>query len=175
MYKKGKIKGNLRRDDHWRTLLTDTSPAEIPIIVSNDGFYKNISNLSDYSVKFHRLIETLFPKGMNHTIPYRYNIVKDSASYRELSLLHPVSQLKIADFYKEFDQLITYYASNSPFSIRYPEKIGSAYYFSSLYSDKNKYKNNTVDTTEIEKIVRNPASYFAYGGVMPPQIKGPQK
>ena len=30
--------------------------------------------------------------------------------------------------------------------------------------DKNRYKNATVDTTELDRLVRNPASYFAYSG-----------
>tara|TARA_R110002110_G_scaffold165257_1_gene365588 strand:- start:3218 stop:5134 length:1917 start_codon:yes stop_codon:yes gene_type:complete len=137
---------------------------QVPIIFSNDGFYKNVSRLSQYSPVFQELIEALVREQENHTIPYRYNIVKDSNSYRQLSLLHPKNQLKIADFYREFDQLIIYYTSHSPFSIRYPEKVGSRYFFSTPHSNRNKFKNGTVDTTDIEKIVRNPASYFSYAG-----------
>ncbi len=27
-----------RRGDYWRAVLSDTTPAELPIVVSNDGF-----------------------------------------------------------------------------------------------------------------------------------------
>lgn len=83
---------------------------------------------------------------------------------RTLSLLHPSSQTQIAKFYKKYDQLICEYGSRSPFSIRKPTKVGTAYYYKSTVSDKNKYKTASVDTLEIDSLVRNPASYFSYAG-----------
>lgn len=103
----------------------------------------------------------MFPKP-NYTIPYRYNVVKDDTSFRTLSLLHPASQIRVCDFYSKYENLMCYYTGISNFSIRRPEKIGTSYFFMVGFSDKNKYKNNSVDTTDIEMVTENPASYFSY-------------
>lgn len=159
------IKGNLRRSDFLRALLTDTSPYEVPLIVSNDGFYKNITNLSSYSSNNRAILEKLLTEnGENYTIPYRYTVTKDSISVRRLSLVHPAAQLSMVDFYRKYDSLICYYGSLGPISIRHPKKVGSSFFFATSVSDVNKYKNNKIDTTDVDKFVRNPASYFAYSG-----------
>ena len=165
MSSKGKIKGNLRRSDKWRTLITDTSPFEVPIIFSNDGFYQNMIYFENFSKYVKSFFECITTNGnAKYTIPYRYKITKSERSFRQLSLIHPSAQRSICDFYSSFDQLICYYCQAGNFSIRYPEKVSSSFYFHSPLENKNKFKNNSVDTTDIEKLVRNPASYFSYGG-----------
>lgn len=95
------IKGNLRRSDFLRSVLTDTSPYEVPLIVSNDGFYTNISNVNKFSRDNSELISGLvFDKIKKYTIPYRYTVTKDGNSVRRLSLIHPSSQFAMAEFYK---------------------------------------------------------------------------
>ncbi len=42
MRKAQRTKVRLSRSDVYRTVLTDTIPFEVPIIFSNDGFYKNL-------------------------------------------------------------------------------------------------------------------------------------
>ncbi len=159
------IKGNLRRGDFLRSVLTDTSPYEVPLIVSNDGFYKNLTNRATYSRENAQLIDKIIRNNNEkYTIPYRYTITKDTNTVRRLSLIHPSSQLEMAAFYKKYDSLICFFSSIGPFSIRHPEKIGSSFFFPTPISDANKYRNNKIDTTEIDKFVRNPASYFAYSG-----------
>jgi hypothetical protein len=166
MPSKRKSKIKLNRADKWRVVLTDTSPFEVPIIVSNDGLYKNLHGLNGKSAHFMKLIEAIVLNvdSKVSTVPLRYNIVKDARSVRTLSLLHPKGQVMLASFYEKYEELICEYASRSPFSIRAPKKIGGAFYVPSPLQDKNLYKNATVDTTEIDKLVRNPASYFAYSG-----------
>jgi len=157
-------KVRLNRSDLWRTVLTDTSPFEVPIIVSNDGFYKNLSTLNRKSPEFLKFIDSLILKDRNFTIPLKYNIVKSSNSVRTLSLLHPHGQIDIANFYQKYNQLICEYGKRSPFSIRKPNKIGTTYFIKSSKPDVNKYKNSSVDTNEIDSISKNPASYFSYAG-----------
>lgn len=166
MPSKYKSRVKLNRADKWRVVLTDTSPFEVPIIISNVGFYKNLYGLAGKSAHFEKLIKALVidDDGKSFSVPLRYNIVKDSRSVRTLSLLHPNGQVVLASFYQKYEELICEYASRSPFSIRAPKKIGGSFFVPSPLQGKNHYKNATVDTTELDKLVRNPASYFAYSG-----------
>lgn len=164
MHSRTKTKVRIHRSDVWRTVLTDTSPFEVPIIFSNDGFYKNLSQHATMSKKFRKFIGALVLSDASFTIPYRYSIVKDIDSIRTLSLVHPLGQVQLAEFYQKYDQLICEYAGRSPFSIRKPTKIGTTYFYPSPISDRNKYRAASVDTEEIDKLVRNPASYFSYAG-----------
>ena len=162
MPKRNKARVRLNHSDVWRTVLTDTAPFEVPIIFSNDGFYKNLSDYDSKSPKLQQLIDALVLSPRKFTIPWRYNIVKDTEGVRTLSLVHPHGQTKLAHFYAKYDQLICEYGQRSPFSIRKPTKIGASFFFSSALSDKNKYKNTSVDVTKIDQLLRNPASYFSY-------------
>ncbi|TXM98578.1 RNA-directed DNA polymerase [Methylobacterium sp. WL64] len=163
MSKTVSIRGRLNAADYNRVLLTDTSPFEVPIIFSNNNFYLNVLQKNTFRGHMKIMLSTLFSKH-SYTIPFRYNIAKDSTSVRQLSLLHPAAQIDVCNFYQEHENLICYYSSIGQFSIRSPNRIGSAFYFPSKISEKNKYRGNSVDTTEIDKLVRNPASYFAYNG-----------
>ena len=166
MPSKRKLRVNLNRADKWRVVLTDTSPFEVPIIVSNDGFYTNLHDVTKRSTYFQKLVNALLmvDDGKSYTVPLRYNIVKDSRSVRTLSLLHPRGQVILADFYQKYEELIFEYSGRGPFSIRAPKKVGSSFFVPSSVQNKNQYKNTTVDTAELDKLVRNPASYFAYSG-----------
>lgn len=165
MPKRHFIKGNLHRADHLRALVTDTMPAEVPIIFSNDGFYLNEKARSDKSLNAQTLLAAILDRDpKQYSIPYRYRVTKDTISTRMLSLLHPSSQIDVANFYKKYEELICHYNSRSPFSIRAPAKVGSTYFFSDSMSDKNKKKGSSIDTVQFEKRVRNPASFFSYTG-----------
>ena len=111
MPNKRKSRVNLNRADRWRVVLTDTSPFEVPIVVSNDGFYKNLHGVTKKSARFQKLISALLLEddGTGYTVPLRYNIVKDSRSVRTLSLLHPKGQVILAEFYQKYEELICEY------------------------------------------------------------------
>ncbi|WP_417622588.1 antiviral reverse transcriptase Drt3b [Parasphingorhabdus sp.] len=167
MRKRKFIKGNIHRDDHLRALVTDTLPAEVPIIFSNDGFYLNERKRDSLSADAKNILNAILdtePNSKRYNIPYRYRVTKDTISTRRLSLLHPRSQISVTQFYRKFEELICYYNSRSTFSIRAPTKVGSTYFYRSSISDKNRHKTDSVDTLQFEKRVRNPASYFAYQG-----------
>jgi hypothetical protein len=155
----------LNRADFVRSVLTDTSPYEVPLIVSNDGFYTNIIRKNLFNEHNSAILKIIITNSAEkYTIPYRYTVTKDNATVRRLSLIHPASQFAMAEFYKKYDSLICYFSSLGPFSIRFARKVGSSFFFATPIADANKYRNNRIDTTDIDKFVRNPASYFAYSG-----------
>ncbi|QTO00445.1 RNA-directed DNA polymerase [Brucella sp. 458] len=166
MNKRWYIKGSLRKSDFLRGLLTDTAPYELPVIISNDGFYRNLAEIDTASITLQELIRAFVVNGEQHyTVPYRFNISKDQESRRQLSLIHPKAQYKIAEFYNKYDTLICYYCSLSSASIRRPAKVGSTFFFRSAKDRANQYKGSKVDTTDVEMFIRNPASFFSYAGV----------
>jgi hypothetical protein len=158
-------KGNMRRSDFMRAVVTDTLPEEVPIIFSNDGFYLNFNGSRTLSSDAQDFVENLITGDRHYTIPYRYRIVKDQASTRGLSLLHPSDQYKIAKFYAKHDSLISYYAKKSQLSLRTPYKVGSTYFIRGINTAKNSRKTTDIDTVSIEKSVSNPASYFSYNHI----------
>lgn len=159
-----KARIRLNGSDIWRTILTDTAPFEVPIIFSNDGFYNNLSDYENKSSELKNLIDALVIEKRRFTIPMRFRIINDAESVRTLSLLHPHGQVELSQVYNEYDQVMCEYGQRSPFSIRKPQKVGTSYYLRCTVSDKNKYKNASVDTIGIDSLVRNPASYFSYYG-----------
>jgi len=166
MNKRRYIKGTLRKGDFLRALLTDTSPYELPIIISNDGFYRNLTSSAGASDTLRDLIDAFIIGNEPHyTVPFRFNVSKDNLSRRKLSLIHPKSQYKAALFYDKYDTLICYYCSLSGSSIRSPKRLGSTFFFKSPIEAVNSYKNDKIDTMDVERLVRNPASFFAYSGV----------
>ncbi|WP_353858492.1 antiviral reverse transcriptase Drt3b [Azospirillum formosense] len=159
------VKGNLRKSDIVRAVLSDTAPYEVPIIVSNDGFYDNLRHIAKASAGLSELVRTLIVENdRKYTTPYRYKITKDAISMRQLSLPHPSSQYNVVKFYKEYSSVISYFCSNGTFSIRRPVKIGGSYSYKGSSSDQNKYKSSLIDLAPKEKFLRNPSSYFAYAG-----------
>lgn len=158
-------KGNMRRADFMRAVVTDTLPEEVPIIFSNDGFYVNCNGSKTLTSDILDFVEKIIVSDRHYTIPYRYRVVKDQASTRGLSLLHPAAQYKIAKFYAKHDSLICYYAKRSETSLRTPYKVGSTYFIRGANTAKNARKSADIDTVSIEKSVSNPASYFSYSHI----------
>ena len=146
MSKAAIIKAQLHQSDKYRAILSDTAPYELPIIFSNDGFYKNLVryNTQSMSPQLRKLVDALIFEPRQYTVPLRYDIVKDAESTRTLSLVHPHGQVQIAEFYGKYDQLICEYAGRSPYSMRHPKQVGTMFFFKCELADKNKYKNSSV-------------------------------
>lgn len=157
-------KGNLHKSDHMRALVTDTLPGDVPIVISNDGFYQNMKPTSLTNNPQRELVDKILREPGNYTIPYRYSILRSGNTPRRLSLMHPAGQLDVVALYQEFGELICYYCRKSDASIRSPRKIGSSFFVRGSISEKNKFKGSGVDTVQIESSVSNPASYFSYAG-----------
>lgn len=87
MNDKNRVK--VRKSDRFRSLVTETSPAETPIVFSNDGFYlRAIKNASTAA----GLAESVFNELIKQEgsdlwhIPYSYKIKKNALSHRQLSV-----------------------------------------------------------------------------------------
>ena len=165
MRKKVIAKGNVRRGDFLRAVVTDTLPEEVPIIFSNDGFYHNLSKSVPQSAQAALFVETLLDPERAYTKPYRYSVLKDAKSARGLSLIHPSAQLATAHFYSKYDSLICYYGNRSEASLRAPAKIGSTFFVRGPISQRNHFRRSGIDTVTIDNSVSNPASYFAYNKI----------
>jgi uncharacterized membrane protein (UPF0136 family) len=164
MRKRVLARGNIHRSDYLRALVSDATPGDIPIIISNDGFYKNVKARVTRNIHAEQFVDALLKPPGTYTVPYRYNILRADGSSRRLSLTHPSAQIAVAEFYQKYGNLICYYCRKSPASIRSPEKVGSLFFVRGSMSEKNKLKGQGIDTVSIELSVSNPASYFSYRG-----------
>ena len=172
------------------TVTTDTLPFELPIIFSNESFYKfiveNEINCNDKNIEWKTGTEIInktvgllfgikkevissngksffsnFKKSDMLSIPYGYNISHKESSFRELTICHPKNQLKIIDFYNQYKDLIIYYSNISPFSIRKP--VGVAKFL--VHNDKSFKESLADDIGEIEESGKEYAhihSFFVY-------------
>ena len=160
-----KVQKSFDRNDKFRSLLTDTAPGDLPLIVSNDGLRLNLGRTEKMNVDVASIVAKTFLSNQNaYTAPYRYKIGKTDGSMRSLSLVHPKSQLAVAEFLSRYENLITYYASRSNYSIRYPQRVASTFFYRSPYADANRYRAAEVDAVGQDRLYRHPSSYFAYGG-----------
>ncbi|MBB5766132.1 antiviral reverse transcriptase Drt3b [Xanthomonas euroxanthea] len=162
-----KTKIRVNKKDNFRTLVTETSPLETPIIFSNDGFYlRSIKNASTSSGLAEQVYDALVKQENSNLwhIPYSYRIKKTELSYRNLSLLHPSSQWRISDFYKNYDALIIHYTSRSDFTLRAPQGIASSFFIKSSGSDASKYKRSHIALAGSDKYLSHSPSYFSYKG-----------
>lgn len=87
----------VNKKDLNRVLVTETTPYETPIIVSNDGFYKNVTNASSFSklakVIFQRIVIGEKKKS-KYTIPYVFKIKKMKRNFEDLLSLILLLRLK---------------------------------------------------------------------------------
>lgn len=154
----------VRKGDYNRVLITETLPYETPIIFSNDGLHRNIRS-NDKNEIFESIKRSLILQpNLNTTIPYKYKVKKTSTELRTLSIIHPSSQIKFTDFYKEYAKLICHYCSLSNFSIRAPYKVASTVFYKNTWENTNKYKRGGVTTEITDKISRHSSSFFVYSG-----------
>lgn len=63
------------------------------------------------------------------TIPFNYSIKHKETSNRSLSVVHPLNQIQMVNFYNQYKNVIIYLCGKSHFSIRYPNKVACYFYF----------------------------------------------
>lgn len=165
MNDKNRVK--VRKSDRFRSLVTETSPAETPIVFSNDGFYlRAIKNASTAA----GLAESVFNELIKQEgsdlwhIPYSYKIKKNALSHRQLSVPHPSSQWRMMEFYSDYSSLITNYTSKSRSSLRSPKSIAASFYIRGDNDGISKYKRSQVAIDEFDKNLSHSPSYFSYHG-----------
>ena len=134
-----KIKKQVIKSDLNRVILTETAPYELPLIISNEGFYERVCKFniikSDSSCSYlFKVIDRLFINKDEPKLPFSYEIIKNSTESRLLSLLHPASQYRAIEFYKDYSSLILEFCNRSPLSLRSPSNYASSYY---IYDKKH--------------------------------------
>jgi hypothetical protein len=140
------------KTDELRPLLTEVLPYEIPLWYSNTLLHRRCS-------ANRKTLEKLFKGNCGALKPLDYRIKRTNSGTRTLSIMHPVAQLKICDFYKSFGDLVTYYCKKSPCSLRFPSKIASLLKTKFPTGDQNAPQG----VEEEERDSLQCSSYFAYG------------
>lgn len=174
-----------------RVVLSDILPFEIPLIFSNRYFYKYLLKCENFNKKidkkkeelkktrdsvlkrkleteidqlnFHISILQTFAGNNYINKPMCFKIKHKESDYRELSLIHPINQKNVVEFYDKYKSLIIYYSSISPFSIRKPTKIANFIFYNDLLHKKNEddcYEYSQIEEEDNE--YENLRSFFAY-------------
>ncbi|MCT4141473.1 RNA-directed DNA polymerase [Elizabethkingia anophelis] len=174
-----------------RVVLSDILPFEIPLIFSNRYFYKYLLKCENFNKKidkkkeelkkttngalkrkletdidhlnFHISILQTFAGNSYINKPMCFKIKHKESDYRELSLIHPINQKNVVEFYDKYKSLIIYYSSISPFSIRKPTKIANFTFYNDLLHKKNEddcYEYSQIEEEDNE--YENLRSFFAY-------------
>lgn len=139
-----------------RVVFSDVLPYELPFIFSNRYFYRFLVKNEVYigeddtlhwkrdSHKGALAILALLTQNQGKTlqgkdkidlgnklktIPFNYSIKHKETSNRRLSVIHPLNQIQIIDFYNRYKNIILYECSKSHFSIRYPNKVACYFYY----------------------------------------------
>jgi hypothetical protein len=168
-----------------RTILSDILPYELPVTFSNRYFYRflidNKIEFNGKTIKWNKkdlilfeIIKLLFgidKKSRNIseikkeliTIPFNYKILHKEKDFRDLTIIHPINQLTLIDFYDKCKELILYYCNISPFSIRRPHKVAKL----TFYKDKTHLESLAYDqehniVEEFEKEYENLKTFFVY-------------
>ena len=170
-----------------RVLFADVLPYELPLIFTNRNFYRIIVrygiHIQDNTVCWNEntpkeilmllelyigipIKDTISGKDgakleYHSTIPFVYNILHKPNKSRQLSVIHPIDQLKIVDFYEQYKNLILYYCNRSNFSIRYPHAVASyCYYKDRLHNDLLGKKSDPIELFFSE--YENLKTFFSY-------------
>lgn len=147
----------------YRALLTDTLPYEVPVIFSNDRFHLGLcAPLADDARKAYEKIARL---STSFTVPYNYSISKDKSRRTTLSIVHPLAQKAVAEFYLVHSGSMLNYCSGSRFSLRKPTSIASPFGQQMKDESADGLKVGLVEAVKEDgqPDVSHLSSYFVYG------------
>lgn len=183
--KKKKIRLKYKKE---RVLLCDVLPYELPFTFSNRGFYRylvrNQIRIDEGDVKWgnnistgalavlafivnksvadlHNIGNCLKLEKSKQRIPFTYDILHKPNKFRELTVIHPLNQMQMVDFYEKYKSVLLYYTNLDRFSLRHPNKV-ACYFF---YKDRlhNKLLGKKADKIELFfNEYENLKSYFSY-------------
>ena len=160
----GKVKIN--KDDKARILLTELLPYEVPMLFSNEGFYKLVSN-GKYSTFFDRIIQLSKAggDGKKYGIPFNYEIRKNiEGDTRTLSVIHPYCQFYFIELYEKYDSLMLHLCSKSHISLRRISKVAKFFYSPDFVYSEDNHKNAELEVEPEILSVESQylKSYFTY-------------
>jgi hypothetical protein len=139
--------------DKLRTLLTDVLPYELPLWYTNYCMYKAFKERQTT----YEAISGLKPLKNKIFIPLNYAVSRGDGKFRDLSIIHPVAQLRVCDFYNDFSDLIEYYCDKSNQSLRYPAKKTTKFYGK---TSADKIHSAGVEGLNEDRVTSS--SYFKY-------------
>lgn len=143
---------NIDIQDKFRTLLTDVLPYELPLWYNNYSMYKAFKTRQE----IYETISGLKEKDRTF-IPLNYAISRGDNKFRDLTIIHPLAQLKVCNFYHDFSDLIEFYCGKSSHSLRYPVKKTTKFYGKTSVGIKS---GEGVETLSEDRIASS--SYFKY-------------
>lgn len=144
-------------NDKLRVLLTDVLPYELPLWFTNYNMYQGFKNPTQLSA-YQAISGLNFDNNHGVYIPLDYHISRGGHhTPRTLSIMHPAAQLKVCNFYNEYDTLIEYYCTKSKYSLRHPYRISTKFYGKTQAGSK---VAQGVEAIDEERIVSS--SYFKY-------------
>jgi hypothetical protein len=174
-----------------RAILSDALPYEVPITFSNRYLYKFLVNnkislsgnkinfVNQYegadSQAFLEILKILFDSktisghdyiNVDRTIdfkkiPFNYKVLHKENDFRQLSIVHPKTQLALVDFYETYKEQVLYYSRISSFSIRKPHGIARfVYYNDKLHQSDQGDKDDFLELSGKE--YENLKTFFTY-------------
>lgn len=147
----------------YRTLLSEVLPYETPLFFDNVGFYAHLVT-GRYNEKD---LEELFNQtSSKYTIPFNYNVQRNSRKgSRTLSVIHPLSQLSVTEFYKKYDLSLLQATIGSPFSLRHIQAVAKLHYDASKELVIERQQPEKDLDTKDEEQTKEYVSYFTYRSI----------
>lgn len=147
----------------YRVLLSEVLPYETPLFFDNVGFY---SHLVTERITEADLNELFMLKPNDYTIPFNYKVQRNARKgSRALSVIHPVSQLSVVDFYKKYDLSLLQATNDGPFSLRYIHAVAKLHYDASKELIIERTLPEKDMDTEEEEQTKEYVSYFTYRSI----------
>lgn len=146
----------------YRTLLSEVLPYETPLFFDNVGFYAHLVSGRYEEID---IVELFNQQSSKYTIPFNYKVQRNARKgSRILSVIHPLNQLSVVDFYKDYDLSLLHASSGSPFSLRHIQGIAKLHYDASkeLIIER---KQPEKDLDSEEEQTKEYVSYFTYRSI----------
>ncbi|SEP07554.1 antiviral reverse transcriptase Drt3b [Aquisalimonas asiatica] len=106
----------------WRPIITDLQPYETPFIFSGYNFFIRYASRKESSLD--KITREIFSY-KKETIPYHYEAALKDGKKRDLSVIHPATQLNACDFYDKYNYIMLDRCARSSFSLRRPKDVAS--------------------------------------------------
>lgn len=152
----------LNKSFAYRSLLTDTLPYEVPVIFSNDRFHASLS--SEPTGDLAQALALLIEGNSSYSIPYNYQIAKDPKRKTTLSVVHPLAQRSVAEFYELHGSGMLSHCGRGRFALRKPVALASPF-AREVIEDEERAKSGIPQLLAVagEADMSHMSSYFAYG------------
>ncbi len=144
-------------DDELRFKKDSTNTTE-KIIRLLCGFDKSKPKYSTEEYDYYKLKDSNLI-----TIPFNFRIAHKDTDYRELTVIHPINQLHLVQFYDKYKSNIKNATNRSQFSLRKPNKVASLKYFKDKTHSTKHSSNEDLEIIESSnKEYTSLKTFFSY-------------